>query len=65
MGSQGSRKPRTRRYAYALECRDQNGRWFLSVDWPCYRNLKAAEARVKERSEHGSRYRVRKLEFVS
>lgn len=56
-----------KRYAYALEVRNVEGNWFLSVDWPCYANRKAAEKRLMD-LRHGKpdmHYRIRKLEFVS
>ena len=53
-----------RRYAYALEFRNVDGNWMLSVDWPCYGSLKAAEARVAA-SKPDMRYRIRKMEFAA
>lgn len=57
----------SRRYAYALEVRNIEGTWLLSVDWPCYSNKKAASYRLRELRLHkpDMRYRIRKLQFVA
>lgn len=55
------------RYAYVLEVRARDGRWFLSVDWPAYSNRKVAERRaLRLTGKVGNpRYRVRTLTFLT